>query len=261
MLNLAKQIQETRVESGSVAIFWLGQAGFAFKTPAGKIVMIDPYLTDYVQRALPEYGDGFKRLMPKLLEVEEAEADYVISTHFHQDHLDMDAIPVLCQKPRVHFIGAPDCRPGYLQAGVPDSRFTILHEGETFHLGDFSLTGVYADHGDAAPEALGVLFNFGGIKVWQVGDSAYRPDKWQDLFRQKIDILLPPINGAYGNLNAVEAARLAGDAGARVVIPCHYWMFALHYGSPAEFLSACKEFAPNAQPLLMTQGEQFVYCK
>jgi L-ascorbate 6-phosphate lactonase len=261
MENLSQKILDTRVELGSIAIFWLGQAGFAFKTPSGKIVYIDPYLTDYVQRALPEYGDGFKRLMPKLIEPHEVDADHVVSTHLHQDHFDVDAVPILGQNPRIHFIGAPDCGDLYLQAGIPQERFTVLHEGQTLSFGDYKITGVYADHGDAAPDALGVLFDFDGIKVWQVGDSAYRPDQWQDLFQQEIDILLPPINGAFGNLNGVEAARLAGNAHAKVVIPCHFWMFALHYGNPAEFLSACSEFAPQSKPMLMTQGERFIYHK
>jgi L-ascorbate 6-phosphate lactonase len=252
-------IRETQVAPGSLAIFWLGQAGFAFKSAGGKIVYTDPYLTDYVQRALPEYGLGFKRVMPKLVEPDEVEADYVVSTHSHQDHLDVDALPGLLKNPRVHFIGSPDCRKVYLEAGAPEGRFTILHKGETLKLGDFSLIGVYADHGELAPDALGVLLNFGGIKVWQVGDTAFRPDQWQDIFAEGVDIVLPPINGAFGNLNGTEAAKLAHAAHARVVIPCHFWMFAQHLGNPGEFLDACKEFAPEVRPLLLTQGERFLY--
>ncbi len=259
MENLVKRIQETRPTPGSLAIFWLGQAGFAFKTPAGKIVYTDPYFTDYVQRVLPEYGLAFKRVMPKLVEADEADADYIVSTHAHQDHLDVDALPALLKNPRIQFYGSPDCRPLYLESGVPESRFTIYHKGETFDLGDFTLTGVYADHGAATPDALGVLFNFGGIKVWQVGDTAYRPDMWQDMFNENVDIILPPINGAFGNLNGTEAAGLAHDAHAKVVIPCHYWMFAQHLGSPLEFLDACKQLAPEVQVMLMTQGECFMY--
>jgi len=261
MENLSKRIQEARVEPGSVAIFWLGQAGFAFKTPAGKIVYTDPYFTDYVQRVLPEYGLAFKRIMPKLIEADEANADYIVSTHSHQDHLDADALPILIKNPRIHFFGSPDCQKYYEEAGFPKDRFTIVHKGESVHLDDFTLTGVYADHGELAPDAMGFLFDFGGIKVWQVGDTAYRPDMWQDLFTQNIDIVLPPINGAFGNLNGVEAAKLVHDAHAKVVIPCHFWMFAQHLGSPLEFLDACKQLAPEIQPLLMTQGELFVYRK
>lgn len=259
MENLAKTIRDTRVEPRSLAVFWLGQAGFAFKTPEGRLVYADAYLTDYVQRVLPEYGQGFKRLMPKVIEVDEVEADFVVSTHSHQDHLDVDALPGLLKKPRVHFIGSPDCQKYYAEAGVPDNRFTIMHRGETLHLADFTLTGVAADHGDLAPDALGALFNFGGIKVWHLGDTGYRPDLWQDIFAQGIDIVLPPINGAFGNLNGVEAAKVAEAAHAKVVIPCHFWMFAQHLGNPGEFLNACKELAPLICPLLMTQGERFIY--
>jgi len=261
MENLAQKIRETSVEKESVAIFWISQAGFVFKTPAGKVAFIDPYLTDYVQRALPEYGFGFKRIMARNIDPDEIEADYVISTHAHQDHLDVDALPALLQKQRIHFIGAPDCREIYLREGIPESRFTILHEGETLSLGDFSLTGVFADHGKDTPDALGVLFNFNGIQVWQVGDSAYRPDMWQDLFKKRIDILIPPINGAFGNMNGMEAAKLAHDAGVKIVIPCHFWMFPLHFGNPGEFLEACKTQSPEVEPRLMTQGELFVYKK
>ena len=96
MVNLAERIRETLVKPGNVAIFWLAQAGFVFKNTSGKIIYIDPYLTDYVERALPEYGMGFKRIMPKLIAPEDVEADYVISTHSHQDHLDVDALPGIC---------------------------------------------------------------------------------------------------------------------------------------------------------------------
>ncbi|MCL4394570.1 MAG: MBL fold metallo-hydrolase [Chloroflexi bacterium] len=261
MESLARKIQETQVPSNSLALFWISQAGFVFKSHSGRVICVDPYLTDYVERALPDYGLGFKRIMAKIIEPEEVDADYVVSTHSHQDHLDVDALPGLLANPRIHLIGAPDCRDIYVKAGVPEDRFSIFHQGETIDLGGPHMTGVYADHGDAAPEALGVLLDFDGIKVWQVGDSAYRPDMWHELFEQEIDILLPPINGAFGNLNAVDAAKLTRDSGARIVIPCHYWMFALHYGNPAEFLEACKAFAPQARPLLLTQGERFIYTK
>lgn len=261
MANLAESIRETLVKPGEVAIFWLAQAGFVFKDTSGKIIYTDPYLTDYVQRALPEFGMGFKRIMPKLIAPEDVDADYVVSTHSHQDHLDVDALPGMLQNPRIHFIGAPDCEQLYREAGIPKDRYTIIHQGETLQIDDIRLTGVYADHGELAPDALGVLFDIDGIKIWQVGDSAYRPDQWESLLEMEIDILIPPINGAFGNINGEEAAKLASDLKAKVVIPCHFWMFPLHYGDPAEFLEACKEFAPQSKPLIMTQGELFVYSK
>lgn len=254
MTRLAERIRETHVEPGSLAIFWLAQAGFVYKTPAGQIIYIDPYLTDCV-----EHLYGFKRVMASLIAPEEVEADWVVSTHAHEDHLDDEAVPILARKPRTHFVGAADCASEYDRLGVPKERYTILAVGQSLKLGDATLTGVYADHGPETPDAIGVLLSVGKIKVWQVGDTCYRPDKWQDIFTLGIDIIVPPINGAYGNLDGVDAAKLARDAGARIAIPCHHWMFAEHNGNPAQFLEACKTYAPEVKPLLMTQGERFIY--
>jgi L-ascorbate 6-phosphate lactonase len=254
MSGLARKIQETSVDEGSLAIFWISQAGFVYKTHSNTVIYIDPYLTDCVERL-----HGFKRIMGTPITAEEVEADYVVSTHFHEDHLDIDAIPILAKNLRTRFIGAPDCRKRYQDIGVPQDRYSILERGKTLGCGDSSLTGVYADHGTLAPDALGIVLTVDGIKVWHVGDSAYRPSKWQDVFDMGIDVIVPPINGAYGNLNGVEAAKLAHDARAKVAIPCHFWMFVEHNGNPAEFLEACKNYAPEVKPLLMSQGELFVY--
>ena len=257
-MNLAQRIRETHVQAGHLAIFWLAQAGFVFKTSTDKVIYIDPYLTDSVHRQLGHLFYGFKRMAPAPMAPEEVEADVLVCTHAHEDHLDVDLIPIVAEKPRTHFVGAPDCRPKFEGLGIPAGQWTILDRGKTLDFGDFTITGVYADHGELAPDALGVLLRTDGITVWQVGDTAYRPDKWQDVFRQGIDVILPPINGAFGNLNAVEAARLAGDAHASIAVPCHFWMFAEHGGNPAQFLDACKELAPQVKPVLLSPGELLI---
>ncbi len=261
MRSLAERIRETQVEPGSLAIFWIAQAGFVYKTPAGQVLYVDPYLTDSVHRQLSTVGYGFKRIMLTPIEPEEVEADLLACTHSHPDHFDADAIPVIAGRTQAHFVAAPDCRAEFAKVGVAPERYTILGRGETFTCGDVSLTGVYADHGELAPDAQGFLIRVGEILVWQVGDSAYRPDMWQDLLGAGIDVVIPPINGAYGNLDAAQAAQLVGECGAQVAIPCHFWMFAEHGGDPAQFLDACRAHAPAAQPLLLSQGELFVYRK
>ena len=256
MSELAAKIRETSVPEGSLAIFWISQAGFVYKTPGGAVIYVDPYLSNCVERLY-----RYKRIMGTPIEAEDVEADYVVSTHAHEDHLDIDAIPVLLRKPRTVFVGAPDCEEGYHAMGVPDSRFHILHVGEELGFDDFRLAGVYADHGELAPHALGIMLHVGPIRVWQVGDSAYRPERWQEVFAAGVDVIVPPINGAFGNLDAREAAQLAGQSGAKVAIPCHFWMFAEHNGNPGAFLDACRQYAPGVQPRLMTQGERFMFTK
>jgi len=64
-----------------------------------------------------------------------------------------------------------------------------------------------------------------------------------------------PINGraperrVAGNLNGPEAAQLAKSMGARLVIPCHYEMFAFNTADPAEFVEASNSIAQAYQVL------------
>ena len=259
--KFGQQIRDTKVGLGDLAIFWIAQAGFVYKTSTDKLIYVDPYLSNCVNRLLSHLYYGFKRIMLTPIEPEEVEADWVVCTHSHPDHFDYDAIPILAQNPRIKFVAAPDCHAEFQKLGVPADKYTIMERGKTLDYGDFSLTGIYADHGELAPDALGVVLQVGDIKVWQVGDTAYRPDMWQDVFAMGVDVIVPPINGAFGNLDGVQAAKLAHDAGAKIAIPCHFWMFAEHGGDPAQFLDACKEYAPQVKPLLMSQGELFMYRK
>ena len=223
---------EQEVADG-LAIFWLAQAGFVYKTPGGTIIYVDAYLSDCVHRMLSDVLYGFKRIMPAPPAPEEIEADVVVCTHSHPDHFDYDAIPVLARNARIRFVAAPDCRVELEKLDIPEDRYTIIHEGETLTYGDVSLTGVYADHGDLAPEALGVLLQSGDIKVWQVADTAYRPDKWQDIFAAGVDVIMPPMNGAgTATWTAPRRRPWRTTPTHRVTIPCHFWMFAEHSSSP-----------------------------
>jgi len=254
MMDLALEIGGAHVPPGGLAIWWLCQAGFVFKTPQGTVIYVDPYLSHCVERLA-----GFKRIMASPIAAEQVEADVIVSTHSHPDHLDVDALPILANKSNLRFIGAVDCEPAYRAAAISPDRIILLQEGSSTQVGDAVLTGVYADHGDLAPEALGLLLTVSDIRVWVVGDTAYRPAQWQSLFAHGVDVIILPINGAFGNLDAVEAAKLARDACARVAIPCHFWMFIEHNGNPAEFVRACGDLAPDVEPRVMAQGELYVY--
>ena len=50
MGDLARQIEETHVEADSLAIFWLSQGSFVFKTAGQRVVYVDPYLSDSCTR-------------------------------------------------------------------------------------------------------------------------------------------------------------------------------------------------------------------
>ncbi len=256
MKNLARAIRESQAPAGGLAIFWLGQAGFVFKTASGMVIYIDPYLSDVVERQ-----HGFKRIMTSPIAPEDVEADLVISTHEHEDHLDTDAIPVIARNPRTHFAGPARCVEFYRRVGLAPDRYIEMKEGGEYTFNGVQLIAVFADHGELAPDSLGVVIDFGGLRIYHTGDSAFRPEKMQTIAALKPDIVLPCINGVFGNMDPDDAARLVSLASARLAIPAHFWMFAEHNGNPARFLGACRELAPGAEIRLMTQGEEFTYTK
>ena len=254
--HLAERIIEDRIESGGLAVYWLAQAGFVFKTPSGGIVYVDPYISDLVERVA-----GFRRMMACPIKAEEVVADLVVTTHEHPDHLDLDALPVIARHPRTHFAGPANCFKEFEKMGIPDGRRHLLEEGKELELAGVRLTGTFADHGELAPDALGVVLDLDGIKVYHTGDTAYRPREFQPAIDMQPDILIPCINGAFGNLSSAEAAMLTRDVGPRLAIASHFWMFVEHNGDPGAYLRKCSELAPGVQTIVMKPGERFLFRK
>lgn len=255
-MRLVQRIESTLLGAGEVAVFYLAQAGFYFKTATGRTVCIDPYLSDCCERLF-----HFKRMVPALLAMDELKADVLVATHSHCDHLDPDLLGDVKQHPQMRFIGARDCGPVYQAAGIPDDRVTLLAVGERTVLEDVEYRAIYADHGELAPEAVGMLMTLDGITVYDTGDTSCCPDQMiASLGNVDIDILIAPINPAFGNLGHENAVRLAARIRPRVVIGSHFGMFIEHGGEPWAFLAYAKQMLPGTiTPIVMAPGERLIY--
>jgi len=254
MRALAADIERARVAPGDVAIWWLAQAGFVFKSGAGTVLYVDPYLSNCVEKAF-----GFKRLTLAPIAAEDVRADWVVNSHEHLDHLDVDALPVVAKNnPGCRFAGTSPCAAEYTRMGVVPERFTLLEPGRQYVLGDVTVSTARADHGELSPTALSLLFDFGGVRVLFTADTALNLPLLQPLIDLNPDVLLPCINGAFGNLDAEQAAQLTARIRPRVVVPCHFWMFKEHHGDPEAFCQACARLCPGTPVRLLTPGEGFV---
>jgi L-ascorbate 6-phosphate lactonase len=230
----------------------LGQAGFAFKTAAGKVVYLDPYLSDAVERL-----HGFKRLSLAPISAEDVRADWVVLSHEHDDHLDADAVPVIgANNPSCRFAGPSGCMPGLEKAGIAPRRRLLLKPRRAHDLGAVVVHTAPADHGDFSPSALALVLDFDGVRVMYPGDTSWRTGSFQPLVDLGVDVLLPCINGTFGNMNHLDAARLVAQAQPRMAIPCHFWTFAEQGGGdPGGFIHACRQFAPKVDARLLRPGE------
>jgi L-ascorbate metabolism protein UlaG (beta-lactamase superfamily) len=92
---------------------------------------------------------------------------------------------------------------------------------------------------------LGYIVQMGSWTIYHSGDTVLYEGMIDQLSPYRIDVALLPINGrcgrVAGNLTAREAAWLANRAGARLVIPCHYDMFAFNTGNVDEFAASAKD--------------------
>lgn len=239
---LAARIAAAQPTAHSLAAWWLGGSGFIFKTPAGRQVWIDPYLSDVVQTMF-----GIVRAFPPPITAAEAEPDYIISTHWHEDHLDPGSIPELARRrPGAKFIMSPASMSHAVSWGLSPKQITTLAPGQTLDLGDVKLSAVVARHeagvpGWEVPDAFGVVLDFGDLRIFHTGDTDYDPRIHRAVAATPLALATLCINGSVGNMNAHEAALLAWHLDARAVIPHHH----LLWSRPTEKIPAYETLDPK----------------
>lgn len=241
-------------QAGQTHIFAVGQAGFIIKSAGGRLLAVDLYLSECVERL--EGSAGFKRLLPKILNPSDLDLDVVICTHPHLDHFDADAVPEMLANRKTRLFCSVDCKKltEQLQMGYHKDQITYVKPGDTCQAGDFGITFVNCDHGVGAPDAVGVVIKVDGKTVYEAGDTCLRLD-WIGEIPQPLDMLIAPINGVYGNMDEECCAELSEALHPAVTVPCHYGMFASHHGDIGKFHDVMKK--KGLPFLLMRQGEQY----
>lgn len=223
-MALAEEIAETQVPTNQVFAWWLGGTGFVFKTPAGTQVYVDPYFSNCVAGIF-----GVERAFPPPIAAEDARPDLLLATHWHEDHLDPEGLPIVARASQAQFVAPPSCVARLLGWGVPRARVAGLRAGESYTFRDVTVRAVPARHLAGVPgwesdDAIGLLLEFGGLRVYHSGDTEYdlRLRALAYDRERPIDVAMLVINGAGGNMNAHEAALLAWQIGARTVVPMHH---------------------------------------
>jgi len=255
-MTFAEKIQKLDVHEGKTALSWIGQAGFLFKTSAGKVILIDPCMTDYTYECTrAANGLGFYRLAPALFQPGELDVDILISSHEHEDHLEVPFMPEYLKYPNAEiWCNEPSCEL-LKEAGVDMERVRLLSKGDVIAIDDITLYVTDCDHGPDTKYALGFVFDFGFTKVYYSGDTSLTPERLQQPISMEPEIALLPINGEFGNLNSEEAAKLSSILHSKYCVPHHFFTFAKHGGDPRDAIQAFPEYAPECELKLMTPGE------
>lgn len=109
--------------------------------------------------------------------------------------------------------------------GIAADRCLPLNDGAKYETGGVSIHSVFADHGDIAPDAVGIIVQFDGKTIYHMGDTCLRETEFQQIAANyQIDLLLLPINGKYGNMTEADAVKAVSILKPKYVVPCHFWM-------------------------------------
>jgi L-ascorbate metabolism protein UlaG (beta-lactamase superfamily) len=249
--------------------WWLGGTGFVFKTSAGTQLYIDPYFSDCVSQIF-----GISRAFPPPVPVAEASPDLVIATHWHEDHLDPEGLPILARRSSTHFLCPPSARSRLLGWLVPNERITAISEGQVHQFRDITITAVPARHlagipGWEVPDAIGLLIETEGLRIYHTGDTEYDLRLRALAYDRDhpIDVMLTVINGAGGNMNAHEAALLAWHIQPKIAIPMHHILWKDFTGGeqatldPNHFAETYQRLGGKGQVKSLEVGEGIEFSK
>ncbi|WP_407571675.1 MBL fold metallo-hydrolase [Deinococcus altitudinis] len=266
--RLAHDLEQFTVPVGTLAIWSLGHAGFAFRWPDSGLVLLDPYLSGRIERLDP--ATEFKRRFPPVLAPERLHADLVLITHRHDDHLDLDTLVPLSSGPKPPLIAAPEPSHRELRAsGLERVRDVVA--GQRFTSGPLVVTPVRAFHGDEGGElgpCFGFLMEAHGLRVCHTGDTLVTPELVETLRAFRPHVLIAPTNGAdyfrtsrniIGNMNGREAVELARQVNADLLIPTHYDLFPNNTENQAFLVDHLLSHRPEQSFHLLRAGERFLY--
>lgn len=271
---LRQQIEATNPTAG-VAIWWLGQSGFLVKGGTGT-VLFDPYLSDSLTHKYATTDKPHVRMTELSIAPEQLmDIDVVTSTHNHTDHLDADTLkPLIAANPDMSLIIPEanrefvakrlECDPS-LPIGFSDGELKAIPTS----LSEIEVIAVPAAHNEVDRDDggrckyLGYVARMGDVTVYHSGDTMLYDGMAEGLKPFNIDVAFLPINGfkperrVSGNLFGDEAARLAHEIGAGVVIPCHYDMFTFNTESPELFVRTCEKL--NQPHKVLKSGERMEF--
>jgi L-ascorbate metabolism protein UlaG (beta-lactamase superfamily) len=250
-------------------LWWLGQSGFLVQWQ-NRHLLLDPYLSDSLTKKYAGTDKPHVRMTELIVAPERLDfIDVVTSSHNHTDHLDAETlIPLIRANPNLVLV-IPEANRGFVAERLRvNGDFPLgLDAGKMQTVAGFRIHGVPAAHNELELDEpgrhrfLGYVIEFGPWIIYHSGDTVHYSGMEDWLLHWRIDVALLPINGdrperrVAGNLNGREAATLAKQIDASMVIPCHYDMFEFNTASPEEFASLARELG---QPFRVLKcGEQW----
>ena len=268
---------ETKLLPDQLGIFYLGQVGFIVKFKE-KYVLIDGYLSDYVDRNCSSELVKWVRRYPAPIEAEELSfVDYVFCTHSHFDHADPDTLKTINSvNNKAKFIVSNAIKDVIKSYGISEDRILGVKCDEEIVLDDdIKFTAIPSAHevfhqdknGDY--EEVGFKISFGDILVYHGGDGC--PYDGLEERLKGCDILMLPVNGRdyyrtvvldiIGCFDSKEAAIFSKNIDAKLLIPTHFDLYDVNCINPSEFVDKLNTVNPMQCYHIFKPGEKYIFSK
>ena len=213
-------------------ITWLGHSGI--KLEGSKTVFIDPFLT----------GNPAASITPD----EITEADVVVVTHHHGDHLG-DAFPI-CKKTGASLVSVHEVAVEAEAEGIPSEGMNI---GGTVEAKGVKIHMVQALHSAEKGDPTGVVIEMDGKTIYHAGDTGLTYDMKLigEFFKPELSLI--PIGDRY-TMGVPSATKAVEFIQTKKVIPIHYNTFPIVSADPEEFK---RSVGNMAEVIILQPGESY----
>ncbi len=256
-------VSSVAATDGKVTVQWLGHAAFKITSVSGKVILIDPFITNNPNLAAD------KKDLSKVGKV-----DLILVTHAHGDHVGDG--PALAKQHKA---------PMYAPAGLNDSLVALgempADLAPRFNKGgvitplgkDIKITMTRAEHSSeykwtnpqtkqleihVGGEPAGFIIELeNGFKIYHMGDTGLFGDMKFIGSYYKPDLVLIPVGGHYvlSPKDAAYATRVYLKP--KYAIPMHYGTNPYLQGTPEQYIKALGKTKTKVLNLKYWQAEQF----
>ncbi len=300
---LNEEIEEEVVKPGTFSMWWLGCTGIWVKSEGNANLCIDLWVgsgkrTKKNKFIGPQHQmarmAGNKSLQPNLRTsvfvldpFAIKEVDAIISTHMHNDHMDVNLAAAVLKNcdPSVPFIGPAACVDMWLSWGVPASRCVTVKPGDVIKIKDtelialesFDRTALITSPPDGdirgrLPDdmdyrAVNYIVKTPGGSLYHSGDSHYSNLYAKHGNEHTIDVAL----GSYGEnprgitdkMTSCDILRMGEALNTKVVIPFHHDIWSNFQADPREITVLWEmkkdRLQYNFKPYIWQVGGKFTF--
>jgi len=270
--QLRNDIATMQPGPGEVALWWLGQSGYAIKTQS-ILFYVDLYLSEHLTTKYANTEKPHVRMTAAPLRGGDITgALWLFASHKHSDHLDPGTAPAfMAASPEAKLIIPAALTEYAASLGIPADRLLPTRGEETFTVGPMTVHSLPSAHPDfdyteaGGYPFLGFVFEVDGLTLYHSGDTLAYEGLANRLRPYRPDIVFLPINGTDERRNALhvppnmsmdDAVQLALQVRAGLMIPHHYDMFTFNTADVGAFERLATE-ADQSYAVLQA-GQRFI---